>query len=171
MLRAFKEHLKEMSKNPKDKFHLQVRKRVGKRATAILEKRLRLLILLMPDIVSRIYGLWRQQKAPSEVKKLGGFPLTYLYQTKDFLSAHERGLFGYLDDAYFTALVYEKVVEDLRQEAPSIMTSDDKKNYEKIKEFKRDAKIIIPKEALKIERMLEEIIKGEETVFASAFVS
>jgi uncharacterized membrane protein YkvA (DUF1232 family) len=168
MLRAFKDHLKELSKNKKDKFSVHIRKKMGKKGGTMLEGRLRQLVLLMPDIVARIYRLWAEQKTPSEVKRTGGFLLTYLYQTKDFLSADEHGLFGYLDDAYLTASVYEEVLKELEENNISVKKSD-KEFLETIQPMRKAARIILPKETGKIDKMLSEIIKGEQKIYETAF--
>ncbi len=91
MLRAMKEQLKTLAETDQTNFHVHLRARVGKRATMILEDRLKEIIVLMPDLVGRIYQHWNNQENPTEVKRLGGYLLTYLYTPQDFLSTDKWG--------------------------------------------------------------------------------
>ena len=79
MLYAFKSHLKSLAEDARDPFHLKIRKRVGKRATLMLEKRLRQLIVITPDVVERVHLLWRQfpENAPAK-RRISGFSVNLL---------------------------------------------------------------------------------------------
>ena len=168
MLTAIKEQLKTLASDPADQFHLKIRRRIGKRATYILEKKLKQLILLLPILVSRIHQHWNHQKSKSEIKKLGGFLLAYLYHPKDFLSEAEQGFFGYLDDAYLVAVVYETVLKELIESGEGLVGTDEKLRDE-VKDLQRAATIVIPKEAEKINRMVEEILEGNRHTFVGLF--
>ena len=168
MLQEWKEQLRVLAASPDSQFHLNIRKRVGKKATLILEGKLKELILLMPNLVSRVYAFWTKQKSPSSVKKTAGFLLTYLYHPKDFLSEEEYGLFGYLDDAYLAALVYEKVLQEASGGSERI-ASIDQEFLEKVGSLKQTAKMVIPKEAEAINRMVEEILEGNQSAFVGLF--
>ena len=169
MLHAFKEHLKSLAADSKDPFFLKVRQRIGKRATALLEKRLRQLVVITPDVVERVHELWRQFGKDLPARKVSGYLLTYLYHPKDFLDEDEHGLFGYLDDAYFAALVYEFVLARV-QEAGNDLTAQDKRFLKEISNMKDAARLVIPNEAEKIEKMFKEIQETEQSVtFQAAF--
>ena len=171
MLTAFKEELKRLAVDPLDPFHQRIRDRIGKRATLVVEKRLKQLILIMPGLVRSIRAQWEASKAGSEIKKLGGFMFIYLYQPKDFLPEDEHGLFGYLDDAYLVAIVYEKVVR-AAEHAGAALGEDDEAYMKQIQTSKRYVKAVIPKETKKIEEMVEKAIKsGEYRDFAEAISS
>ena len=169
MLQAFRQHLRSLAEDEKDPFNSKVRVRVGKRATKMLEKRLRQLIVLTPDIVDRVHLLWRQFPKEAPAKNMSGYLLTYLYHPKDFLDGEEHGLFGYLDDAYFAALVYEHVLSAVR-DIGIPLTKNDKQFLCEVSNMKAAAKLVIPNEALKIDAMFLEIQskKGSE-IFTSAF--
>lgn len=168
MLKAMKEQLKYLAQNDAGNFHVQLRTRVGKKATAILEDRLKEIILLMPDLVSRIYFYWNQSKSNTKSKKLGGYLLTYLYTPEDFLSAKEWGLFGYLDDAYFVAKVYTQVIDDVTKEKQKIAAVD-LKNYEDAKFLKKYVRGVIPKEAKKIDEMILQLSDGNQKIYSKIF--
>lgn len=165
MLAAVKEELKRMAADPKDDFHGKVKKRVGKKATQILEKRLKQIILLMPSLMKRIRIHWEAEGTDVEIKKLGGFVFAYMYHPHDFLSKDEHGLFGYLDDAYLVVNVYERVLQGV----PSL-SEEDQEFLEIITKTKKYVKAVIPDETQKIEEMVEGALRDEQfDKFAAAF--
>ena len=168
MLRAMKEQLKILALDEDKIFHNILRERIGKKATGLLENRLKQLILLMPDLVERVYYYYGHlQTNNSKAKKLGGYLLTYLYHPEDLIS-DEWGLFGYLDDAYFSAAVFEKIIHEVSVE-DQILIEPDKKFNESLKLLKASARSVIPKEASKIDNMIHDIVKGEEVSFLNLF--
>lgn len=168
MLNAFKEELKRLAVDPSDPFHQKLRNRIGKRATLVVEKRLKQLILTMPGLVRRIHDHWDRSYGGSEIKKLGGFIFIYLYQPKDFLPEDEHGLFGYLDDAYLVLVVYEKVAR-AAENAGSELDEQDERYLKQIRSAKRYVRAVIPNEAKKIEAMVERaIVSGEYRDFAES---
>lgn len=171
MLFAFREHLKQLAQDDQDPFHKKIRARVGKRATKLLEKRLRQLIVITPDVVDRVHLLWRQFPKDAPAKKVGGYLLSYLYHPKDFLDEGKHGLFGYLDDAYFAALVYEFVLKSV-QETGLKLTPKDNRFLCEVVNMKAATKLVIPDEAKKIDDMFLEILSDKESaIYASAFAT
>ncbi len=168
MLRAFKDQLRALAVDPQDQFHALIRKRVGKKATLLLEKRLKQLILMTPGIVSRIYALWTNLKSPAQIKNTGGFLLTYMYHPKDFLPEESFGLFGYLDDAYFVAVVYEKLVHELKAQGFSL-AAEDERLAKDLAPLRKAARVVIKDEAKNIENMIEEILQGRREKFQVMF--
>jgi len=168
MLRALKEQLKVMALDEDNKFHEVLRKRVGKRATGLFENRTKQFILLMPDVVERIhYYYGHLQKENSKTKKLGGYLLTYLYHPQDLIG-EEWGLLGYLDDAYFAAVVFEKIIKEVTRE-DQLLVEPNKEFNESLRDLKVTARSVIPEQAKRIDEMIEEIIKGETGIFMSTF--
>lgn len=168
MLKAMQEQLKILSETDKENFHIHLRARVGKKATAILEDKLKEIIVLMPDLVSRIYLYWNGTDKKSEIKKLGGYLLTYLYTPEDFLSIKEWGLFGYLDDAYFVSEIYTQVIEEVKNLDGKI-AGIDFKYYDQAKYLKKYVKGVIPKEAKKIDQMILQLKKGNSEMYSQIF--
>jgi len=168
MLKAMKEQLKFLAQKDEDNFHVQLRTRVGKKATAVLEERLKKIILLMPDLVSRIYFYWNQSKSNTRSKQLGGYLLTYLYTPEDFLSTSEWGLFGYLDDAYFVAKIYTQVIDDATKEKQKTIGIDSK-YYEEAKFLKKYVCGVIPKETKKIDDMILQLNEGNRGIYSEIF--
>ena len=111
---------------------------------------------------------WDRSKTESRVKRLGSCLMTYLYHPEDFLSEEEFGLFGYLDDAYFVALIYEQAMADILDKGESLPQVDSDL-IKQIKFTKRYAKAIIPRETKEIEAMVEEILAGNYAGFSGVF--
>ena len=168
MLKAMKEQLKYLAENDKQNFHVHLRARVGKKATAILEDRLAEIIVLMPDLVSRIYLYWNKSDNQSDVKKLGGYLLTYLYTPEDFLPTTQWGLFGYLDDAYLVAKMYTQVIDEVKDSHRKVLGID-LKYYHQAKYLKKYVRGVIPKETKRIDDMIQQLKEGKKEIYHQMF--
>jgi uncharacterized membrane protein YkvA (DUF1232 family) len=165
MLVAFKEELKRLAADSTDPFHEKVKRRIGKRATHLLEDRLKQVILITPNIMGRIQYYWERKGSEYRVKKLGGFVLAYMYHPQDLLAEDEHGLFGYLDDAYLVASIYEKMLQEMPVPEP-----EDLEYAAIIAKNKRYIRAVIPAETEKIEQMIKEALGNEDfEMFAGAF--
>lgn len=169
MLTAFEKQLKQLAIDPYDHFHAEIRKRIGKKLTDDFEQKLKNLIVNTPQHMESIYKYWNHHKTQKRIKKIGSFALSYLYNPKDYLSCDEYGLFGYLDDAYFVALVYERVLWDAKINGSELTRYED--------EFLQNAHItkkmvqtVIPEEAAKIESMFDELLTGKSNKYYDSFV-
>lgn len=168
MLRALKEQLKVMALNEDNKFHEELKKRVGKKATELLKNRIKQFILLMPDIVEKIHFYYGHvQKEDLKSKRLGGYLLAYIYHPQDMIN-EEWGLFGYLDDAYFSAVVFEKIIKEIASE-DQFLVEPNKEFNESLQQLIVTVRSVIPEEAKKIDEMIESILKGETDIFISTF--
>lgn len=163
-------HLKRIAAGKANLFHFQLRRRIGKRATAILETRLRNLILLMPRLLSRAYTHCSRGEVPSEMKKLTGFTLTYLYHPMDILPDGEDTLFGYLDDAYFVALAYEEILREISKDGEGRLDRFDRDFLRNIPLLKRSVSLVIPDEARKISEVVHGLLNGRPEAFHAAIV-
>lgn len=167
MLKVFEEHLKQIAVKSKDDFHESIRKRIGKRATSVLEQRLRGLILLTPRLLVRAHQHASSAAIPSEAKRLIGFAMTYFYHPQDFLSEADGKLFSYLDDAYCVAIVYEKILKTLIQAGHQI-SGFDREFLDRFSLIKRGIRLVMPVEARMIDRMIEGVQIGQEQIFCEA---
>lgn len=168
MLNLFEDHLKRVASDPADDFHFQMRSRVGKRATLGLEKRLRNLILLMPKLLSQTYQHCSRCEVPSEIKKVAGFTLTYFYHPSDVLPGMKDKLFGYLDDAYFVALAYEKILRSLLKRRDVKLSEFDLIFLKNFPLFRKSVEGVIPKEAGTISKMISELSMEKQDAFYAA---
>lgn len=168
MLKALDERLKRLAKDSNDDFHYQIRTRIGKKATRLFEQRLKNLICLMPQLLSRGLAYCNRGEVPAEIKKSIGFTLTYLYHPTDFLPEDNDKLFGYLDDAYCIALVYEKILKTFHK-ARIKLTAADEDFLRQFALTKRSIKAVIPEEGKAISEMIASVIKGNPDSFYAVF--
>lgn len=168
MIRSWKSQLSLLAWGPESDFHSYVKARLGKKATEITESKIRAMILLMPGLAERISHYLRLPGVPPSVKKAGAFLLIYLYHPKDFLPECEHGLFGYIDDAYFTAVVYEDLINKMRK-ARCCPARKDVDILKILPDFKKTIRRVIPEEAQGIERMYQDIKNGSVESFFEIF--
>lgn len=168
MITALNEHIRALAEDPADPFHTHVRKRLGKKGSEVMEERIKQYIMTLPFIINRVHYYWSRPEVPSEIKKISGYLLTYLYNPHDFLSEDEKGLFGFLDDAYLTFLIYDSIMGDLKQKGLTI-PPDDLHALEKVDGFRENVEQIIPAECQKIREMLEDLKSGKIEDFTASF--
>lgn len=168
MLSAFEQHLKHLALDFENEFHDEIRSRVGKKATLTLENRLKSLILLLPKLLSSIINYCDHKTIPFEQKKSIAFMLTFLFQPRGFLYNENKRLIQYLDDAYFAALIYEKVLCQI--EKIETLTDFDQNFLKQMSRIKRSVKALIPNEVEKIVQMVDAIMNSNQELFYSAFV-
>jgi uncharacterized membrane protein YkvA (DUF1232 family) len=168
MIAALNEHIKNLAGDPGDQFHTHVRRRLGKKGSEVLEERIRQYILTLPFIINRVYHYWSSPEVPSDIKKVSGFLLAYLYNPRDFLSEEEKGLFGFLDDAYFTFLIYDEIMNTLKNKGV-VISGDDLHALEKVTGFRENVEKVIPDECKKIQEIIESLKTGQTEGFNASF--
>ena len=112
MLGAFKNKLKLLARDPQDPFTDRIRKLVGSREAVFYEDPLRRMILAIPEMITQIRTWTDVAGPPSPLRRLHEFALAYLYNPTDFLPEKNHGLFGYVDDAYLVACVYDRTTHE-----------------------------------------------------------
>lgn len=164
MLNAFKEQLQRMASDPKDPFTDHIRKRVGIQRAPEAARVLRQMVLAMPHC-AEIVSLWvNDTRQSEEQKRLLGFVLAYLYQPVDFINYEEKGLFGYLDDAYVAAAVLHRTWlssdfenrKDLGKRASIV---------EQLPQWILIAREVMPWETKEIESMLDGVARGDFSAY------
>lgn len=164
MLQALKNQLTQLAADPRDPFAAKIRERVGARRALLYAKPLRDLILVMPQLITQIQVWCSESKIPSRMKRLHGFVLSYLYHPYDFIPDEGTGLFGYLDDAYLVASVYERTRCQMdHAKRPSLHNME----YiaEQIPAWQELARQFLPSETQRIEYMLDEFVEGRTKTF------
>lgn len=162
--------LKQAAAGMSDDFHFQLRERIGKKATAALETRLKGWIMLLPKLLSKMHRHFSRSEAPPETKMLAGLALNYLYRPADFLPEAEGTLFGYLDDAYFAALAYEKILRELSKPGTPGLSRFDRDFLKNIGLLKRNVNLVIPEEARKISEILNALLNTRTEALYAAVV-
>lgn len=158
MLTSFKERLKQMAADPKDPFNDIVRRRLDKARAPAASVKLRNLTLLLPDMLGRIHAWGGEARVPVELRRLTGDLLTYMYHGRDFIHDNQ-GLFGYVDDAYVVARVYEGFLEVLgpaRGVSPSL---------KEVREMLCAAQDVLPGECAAMDDMIAEMRAGDRARF------
>jgi uncharacterized membrane protein YkvA (DUF1232 family) len=114
------------------------------------------LILSMPSISEKIHSWLKNPSISSEEKRLV-FDLTgYLHHPLDVIP-HRQTLFAYLEDAYMTGYVFKRLFEI--NEALQQSASEEVALWrDHLPIWLTHAKKVIPYEARKMERMVDEII-------------
>ena len=114
------------------------------------------LILSMPSISEKIHSWLKNSSLSSEDKRLV-FDLTgYLHHPLDVIP-HRQTLFAYLEDAYMTGYVFKKLFEI--NEALQQSASEEVAQWrDHLPIWLTHAKKVIPYEARRMERMVDEII-------------
>ena len=101
---------------------------------------------------------------PSEIKRLHGFVLTYLYNPDDYLPENHQGLFGYLDDAYVVATVYHRTLSEIDwRERHPLRSAEDLPAQ--VPEWLENVRLVLPEETIKIDRMFDELTEGHLFLF------
>ncbi len=161
MLKAMKSQISLLAIENGAAFATHIRSRVkGKQAQAAISKSLNL-IMTMPDLIAQVRDASEDRSLPSEIRRLNQFLLVYFYHPVDFLPDDTGGLFGYLDDAYFVGQVYQRIraLTDKQVSASAKdLTMDLTDGLEVVRK-------VIPKEARKIDALIEQLIRGKREMF------
>ena len=161
MLKAMKSQLSLLAIENGEAFATHIRRRVkAKQAQGAVSKSLNL-IMIMPDLIAQIRDASEDRKLSPEVRRLNQFLLVYFYHPVDFLPDDTGGLFGYLDDSYFVGRVYQKIRSITGKQASASakeLTLDLTAGLEAVRG-------VIPKEARKIDSLIEELMRGKRGMF------
>lgn len=159
MLNAFKEHLKSLSADPKDRFASHIRRLGGGQEAPRRCVALRRLVLATPAMAGRIRGWTDDASMPRNLLRAQKFALAYLYSPVDFLPDHEYGLFGYVDDAFIVGAVYESTLRELEAHG---VTPDEAggPSLPDVAAGLQAAREVLPREASRMTKLLSEVEHG-----------
>lgn len=146
MVTALTEHLRRLLSETSLSFHEEIRLRVGKRATANMETKLKEMILLMPIILKGLWFRHGDRKLPEDLKNVISYALMHPYKPKDAHLKNCDSFFGYLDDAYSIGLLYEMTIQKLKG-LRFQLTRPERDFIRKFKRLKHSVQIVIPYEA------------------------
>lgn len=164
MLRALKDRLVSLDKDPEDPFATILARRVGEIESEKSQKALRNLILCLPEMLHQTRAWLDDPRIPAGLKRIHNFTLTYLYHPQDLLPDEESGLFGYLDDAYLVGSVYVRTMQHMNHESRPHRNHLESLDVDVLKWIKI-AKKTIPHEAGLIEQMLDDLQDGRMDSF------
>lgn len=159
MFKKIRSQVKDAPADWSRDFALEVKRRLGEEASAATVERLKGLVLAFPDMAMHIRAWVEEPGHPAALRRLHEFVAAYIRNPDDILSDKAGGLFGYVDDAYLTARIYEATV--LAPEWDRHPRLPPAGAYEKelplwIAEIRR----VMPREADRIDAMLSLVAEG-----------
>jgi uncharacterized membrane protein YkvA (DUF1232 family) len=164
MLRAFDNHLRKLAETTNGQFREELRKRVNGNLTDDQVATLKEFIFLMPSTLKQLTRYWNRKSTPADAKRLSGFMMTYIYQPKDFLPEDTIGLFGYLDDSYMVVQTYLKIQDHFLPDWHE-KTAEELELSNRARKLITAPRLVIPEVTQRIDRMLDELVAGDETDF------
>lgn len=157
MLKAMKSQLSLLAIENGEIFATHIRKRVKAGKVQVAASKSLNLIMIMPDLIAQIRDASEDRRLSPEIRRLNQFLLVYFYHPVDFIPDDVGGLFGYLDDAYFVGRVYQKV-RAISGKKASLSAEDLAMDLTAALDV---VKSVIPKEARKIDVLIEELMRGK----------
>jgi uncharacterized membrane protein YkvA (DUF1232 family) len=159
-IKNFKVLLLNLAERSDETFAAEIRRRmrVGKRSKAV--QRLKDFILVIPDMISQLRIGFDVAKDNPALRRLHGFMMTYLYHPLDFVPDDDKGLFGYLDDAYFIGNIYHRMMLHLEAQKQQALSGANAFE-QRIRPWLRLTRKVLPQEAARIDRMLDDLSQAE----------
>lgn len=169
MLHAFKTQLRQLSQDPRDPFMSILRKMVGPREAVRYADPLRKMIMALPEMIEGIARSAERHSLDPSVHRLQNFALTYLYSPTDYLPEKIFGLFGYLDDAYLVANVYERTLNEMSARGLKV-SSAYKIKLADARRWMDCARRLLPNEMISIDQSLHDVGKRNGNGFGTALL-
>jgi len=159
MLKALKSQLSLLAVEEGDRFAREIRERYGRSNIQWAVSKSVNLILIMPDLIARIRQASAEPGLSVQMRRLNQYVLIYLYHPYDFVAEDRPGLLGYLDDAYLVGTVYSRLkARTSAGNAAEDLARDLEASLEVVR-------AVLPKETRKIDRLVEELSRGQSDVF------
>jgi uncharacterized membrane protein YkvA (DUF1232 family) len=169
MLKTYKDHLKRLSKMDMDNFSKRVQLRLRYKIKVGEEKNhvegLKSLILVMPDLIGQIQAWLKEKGIPQNEKNLIGYLLTYLHHPMDVIPYHSVGLFGHLEEAYLTGTIFKRIASHLSNTVQPSTSPGSLTLIQDVPVWLNYAKKVIPSEAAKMEKMIDELVHNQLNTF------
>jgi uncharacterized membrane protein YkvA (DUF1232 family) len=167
MLKAFKSQLQQLANDS----HESLDKRFYKEANyaKVQEHRddLNNFILCLPDLLEQTRIWLESDKTPSNLKKVYGYLLTYVYHSLDLLPEEDFGFWGYLDDVYFAGLMYKYTMSD----HPTIEQRFNNNFKEQIDNWLEQTRQVIPQHTKNLDALFQSVLQGHTDKFDAVIVS
>ncbi|MDX1918667.1 MAG: hypothetical protein SFT81_05960 [Candidatus Caenarcaniphilales bacterium] len=153
MLKAFKNELINLSETSSESLIKRIKKQVPYQEVDHYLKELTNFIHCIPDLLVEVQASYAEPNTPPVLKNLLGYLLTYFYHPQDLIDDEEKGLLGYLDDAYLIGIVYSR------------LPINHNSNFSNLQEWLNLTKIVIPSVTKQLDQVLEELLKGNMQPF------
>ncbi len=123
-------------------------------------------IMLTPRLVEQVQRWNALPGMPTEVKRLHGFLLGYLYHDRDLVPEDRMGLFGYIDDAYFAGRVYQLTERAAFAASPDRARHDLLDVSAKMPGWIQMVGRVVPKASRRIDDAIDDLLVGREEAFS-----
>ena len=167
MHRKLREHLKLLATDTKDPYAVIIRRLAGPKDAACLEDSLRRMILAMPYMLAQLESWTDESGLSSRHRFMRGFALAYLNNPENLLPARTLGLFGYMDEAYLLARVYDLTMREPDWSGQKHHVEDEEL-ARNVPEWLELARRLLPKETARIDKLLEDVSRGREDAIVTA---
>ena len=105
------EELEKLSNNKQDPFDRIVAEWSKGPQPELYGKTLRAMVMALPVMLAHIQSWVEAGDAPAPLRRLHEYALAYIDNPIDYLPEKVMGLFGYVDDAYLVASVYNRTMQ------------------------------------------------------------
>jgi uncharacterized membrane protein YkvA (DUF1232 family) len=160
MLKALANELRNLADTTGDQFEEAIKKRLDGKTTEEQVGKLKEFIFLLPPVLKQLSGYWNEKSTPTKAKEMSGLIITYILQPDDFLPERNRGLFGYLDDAYVVVSAFLRI-QDLYLRDWQDKTDEERDLTRRSRDLIVAPRIVIPDEAARIDKMIDSFMSGE----------
>jgi len=126
------------------------------------------MVLALPGMVEGIRESVEKTSLDPSVRRLESFALAYLYSPTDYLPEKSFGLFGYVDDAYLIANVYERTLNELAARGLRLKHGN-KIKINDVQNWIEVAKRLLPNEMSGIDRLLQDVRSRSVGGFGAVF--
>jgi uncharacterized membrane protein YkvA (DUF1232 family) len=159
MLNTIQNQMKNTPGDWHQSYAMEIKRRTGANASETTVARLKAMVLAFPDMAAQIRSWVNEPGRPAALRRLHEFIAAYIYNPQDVVPDTAPGLFGYLDDAYLTARIYEATV--LSPEWDPHLSVSPSGLYEKeLASWMEEARQVMPRETAKIDAMLSLVAEG-----------
>lgn len=163
MLSALKKQLLFLSTQPEETIAKRFRHFPTYQQAVTSEVELKNFILCLPDLLQQINSWIESPEVPKNIKQLYWYLMTYLYHSLDVLPEEEFGFWGYLDDAYFAGLAYQKILNEYRLlpaggQSPSTFASQ-------IEGWLQKTRQVLPTQTETLDLLFAKLLMGQKEAF------
>lgn len=162
MLKAFRNQLNQLSLVDRDPWSQRLATALGGRTDPGIEKDVRGLILALPDLLERVRRWYDRADVPENFRRLHGITLTYLYHPADLVE--DKGLFGYLDDAYLVGRVFVLTAQRLSQDGVAL-EDDVASERPPLERRLASARRVLPEETNRLDALVTDYLSGDLKAF------
>jgi uncharacterized membrane protein YkvA (DUF1232 family) len=167
MLKALKAQLQQLASESDKALERRFHKHVAYDKARVYQDDLKNFVLCLPELLQQTRIWLESDNAPSALKKVYGYLLTYVYHSLDFLPEQDYGFWGYLDDAYFAGIVYQETMV-LHPGTEHRFHND---FTQQISDWLKKTREVIPDHTKNIDALFASVRKGDTETFHNALVS